>query len=113
VSKRSWLILAALVFTLFTASHGLFAGILAVLAVPGIPYVITCWLSPRTRHGRCGGTGEHRAWWWPWAHRHCKTCANGRVIRLGTRIVGPGYAKREHAAMVASRRAAREQNRWR
>ena len=113
MSKRSWIILAAIVFVLFAASHGLVAGILATLVVPGIPYLLWCTLSPRTRHGRCNGTGEIRSRLFPWAHRHCRTCANGRVIRLGTRIVGPGYAKREHAAMAAARRSARQQGTWR
>jgi hypothetical protein len=113
VRKRSWLILAAVIFTLFAGAHGLPAGIIAVLAVPGVPYLLWCVLSPRTRHSRCNGSGEIRSRVFPWAHRRCRTCANGRVIRLGTRIIGPGYAKREHAAMVAARRTARQESRWR
>jgi hypothetical protein len=113
VGKRSWLILAAMVFILFAGAHGLFAGILATLAFPGVPYLLWCVLHPRTTHSRCNGRGQIQSRWFPWAHRQCRTCANGRVIRLGTRIIGPGYAKREHAAMVAARRTARAGNRWR
>lgn len=70
-------------------------------------------LSPWTSHGRCGGTGRHRSWLFPWAFRRCGRCSSGRVLRPGARLTGSEAARNEHARAAASRANAREHRTWR
>ena len=70
-------------------------------------------LHPRTRHGRCGGTGEHRSRLFPWVFRKCGRCASGRIIRWGAGQWGSPAIQAERRRTRAALAAARKDHRWR
>ena len=86
-----------------------------VLAVAGAAgaYVVSLRLHPRTRHWRCGGTGESRGAVFTWVHRRCGGCSSGRVVRWGARQWGSGPVRAEGARVRRARAAARQGHSWR
>ena len=89
------------------------AGPLAALAVLGVLYVGSVRLSPRARHGRCNGTGQHQGILFTWVHRRCGGCQSGRVIRWGAAQFGSPAVKAEAARAKAALAAAKQGHRWR
>ena len=76
-------------------------------------YLASVRLNPRTRHGRCGGTGEHRSPLFPWVFRKCGRCSSGRVIRWGAGQWGAGHIQAERRRAREQLAAARREHRWR
>ena len=68
---------------------------------------------PRMRHGRCGGTGEHRGAVFTWVHRKCPGCQSGRIVRYGAGHYGAGPVRAEYAKARTARAKARAEHRWR
>jgi hypothetical protein len=86
-----------------------------ILAAAGlfISYLASLRLHPRIRHGRCGGTGEHRGAIFTWTHRKCGGCNGGRLIRWGAGQWGAGHIQAEYRRTEAARAAARSNSTWR
>jgi hypothetical protein len=86
-----------------------------VLAATGllIAYLASLRLHPRTRHGRCNGSGEHHGAVFTWVHRKCPGCNGGRVVRWGAARFGAGHIQAEASRARQARTAARDGNRWR
>ena len=112
MTKRAWFVVAAAILILSAAGGGVTAFIIAALVL-GIPYWIGLIFHPRTRHGSCNGSGEHRSLLYPWAFRKCRGCSGGRQVRHGARVLGSETVRREHRSGVAARRTARERGTWR
>lgn len=111
-SHFPWILLGIL---LLGAIIGRLAGfILAALGL-FIAYFVSLRLHPRTRHGRCNGTGEHKGLVFTWATRKCESpiCNGGRIVRFGARRMGQPHVRAEHARTVATRKAAKNGNAWR
>ena len=76
-------------------------------------YVLSLWINPRMRRGRCNGTGERRGVVFTWTHHKCPGCQGGRIVRRGAGIWGAGHIQREHARGKAARAAAKSGGTWR
>lgn len=104
-------ILAGILILSYAAFH------LAGLALAGLgcaaAYRISLRQHPRMRHGRCGGTGEHRGAVFTWVHRKCPGCQGGRIIRYGAGHFGAAHIQAEYAKGKAARAKAKAEHRWR
>jgi hypothetical protein len=78
-----------------------------------IAYFASLWLHPRTRHGRCKGTGEVRGSVFTWTHRKCPGCQSGRVVRWGAGHMGADHIQGEYKRTKTTRQLAKENHRWR
>lgn len=103
-------ILITIVLAAFAS--GILTGVL-VSVILIVIYLLSLRVHPRTRHGRCNGTGEHRGVVFTWVHRKCPGCYSGRIIRWGAGRWGSGHIKREYKIAGQARRAARTAHRWR
>jgi hypothetical protein len=111
--KRSafpWVIAGTEVLA-FAAWH--VAGLILASAGLSAAYLASLRLHPRTRHRRCGGTGEVRGAVFTWTHRKCPRCSGGRLVRWGAGQWGSGPARSEYARAKEARAKAREEHRWR
>ena len=111
VSKKS-LYLAALLILVICWAHGGESGIIATLILGGI-YLVSLRLSPRQRHGRCNGTGEHKGHLFSHAHHRCSGCRSGRIIRAGAYLFGARHIRDEAAAGRRERMRALRTGTWR
>ena len=111
VTKRN-LFLAALLIEVVSWANGVMAGIIATLIV-GAVYWLSLLLSPRDRHGRCGGTGQLHGVLFRHAFRKCPRCNSGRIIRFGAARWGLPHVRREAEATARARALARTEGRWR
>ena len=111
VNKKS-LYLAALLILVICWAHGGESGIIATLIV-GAVYWLSLLLSPRDRHGRCGGTGQLHGVLFRHAFRKCPRCNSGRIIRFGAARWGLPHVRREAEATARARALARTEGRWR
>jgi hypothetical protein len=78
--------------------------------------LVTGRIHPRVRHvgfRGCGGTGEHRGFFFPWRFRKCPRCNSGRLIGWTAGHYGAGHIQGEYQRSRRARTAARGQNRWR
>lgn len=102
------------VATLLVAYAGWHAtgAILAALVLFGA-YFLSVRIHPRTRHGRCGGTGEHHGVLLAWGHRKCPGCDGGRMVRWGAGQFGSEAARNEYTIRRQARQTARERHTWR
>ena len=104
-------ILAGILIVAWAGWHA--AGLALAGAGCAIVYGSSLRLHPRTRHGRCGGTGEHRSRLFPWVFRKCGRCASGRIIRWGAGQWGSPPIQAERRRTRAALAAARRDHRWR
>lgn len=112
MGKGRWLLLAAAAIGIPLLAHrGTFAVVAALVLWSA--YYISLRVHPRTRHRRCGGTGEHRGSLFAWGHRRCPGCAGGRSIRYGAVWLGSPAIRSQHRRQAAARRRARENRTWR
>ena len=109
-ARFPWVLAGILIFS-WAAWHA--AGL--VLAVTGllVLYLGSVRLSPRTRHARCNGTGQHQGILFTWVHRRCGGCQSGRVVRWGAGLFGSPEVKAEAARNRAALDAAKAGHRWR
>lgn len=112
MGKGAWLLTAVAVLVIATAGAGI-TGFLLAAVILGVPYAVSCRLHPRTRHGKCGGTGGHRSALYPWAERRCRGCIAGRQIRHGTRVLGMPHSRAEHERNTAGIAKRRQERSWR
>lgn len=109
-ARAPWL-LAGILLVAYAGWHAL--GLAAALSVLGVLYLGSVRLSPRTRHARCNGTGQHQGILFTWVHRRCGDCQGGRVIRWGAARFGSPEVKAEAARNRAALDAAKAGHRWR
>jgi hypothetical protein len=112
VSRSSWLIAAAVVLLVATAGFGVVGFLLAALFL-FVPYAVSLRFHPRTRHGACNGSGEHRSALYPWATRRCRGCAGGRQVRHGARVMGMPHVKAEHRRTARGLQQRSKARTWR
>jgi hypothetical protein len=99
MKKGTFAIIVAVV--LAVALFGNHAAGIIGLGILGAGYWLSLKVHPRTRHGRCGGTGEHRG------------AIGGRMIRAGAGTFGTGPVRDEYTRRRQARRAARDRGAWR
>jgi hypothetical protein len=112
VQKRHFPLILVVVLVAAFATAGVVGVTLAALGLAVI-YWLSLHAHPRARHGRCGGSGEHHSWLFPWTHRKCGGCQGGRIIRRGAAIWGAEHIRHEHARGKAARRTAKSGGTWR
>ncbi len=86
--------------------------VIAIVFVAVI-YLLSLRVHPRIRHGRCGGTGEHRGAVFTWTHRRCGRCNGGRLIRWGAGRWGSEPIRNEYRRTAEARATARRNGTWR
>ena len=111
MTKRN-LYLAALLILVICWGAGAEPGIIATLIL-GAVYLVSLRLSPRQRHGRCNGTGEHKGNLFSHAHHRCSGCRSGRIIRAGAYLFGARHIRDEAAAGRRERMTALRRGMWR
>ena len=104
-------ILAGILIIAWAGWHAL--GLVLAGAGCAVVYLSSLRLHPRTRHGRCSGTGEHRSPLFPWVFRKCGRCSGGRIIRWGAGRWGSPAVQAERTRTRAALAAARKEHRWR
>ena len=109
-ARFPWVLAGVLIFS-WAAGHA--AGLAVAVAVLAVLYWSSVRLSPRTRHARCGGTGQKQGVLFSWVHRRCGGCQSGRVIRWGAGRFGSPEVKAEAARNRAALDAAKAGHRWR
>lgn len=111
MTKRN-LYLAALLILVICWGAGAESGIIATLIL-GAVYWLSLRFSPRTRHRRCGGTGEHGGRLFRHAHHRCSGCRSGRIIRAGAYLFGARHIRDEAEAGRRERMRALRTGTWR
>ena len=111
MSKRA-LYGTAVVILLISWAHGAESGIIATVILAAV-YLVSLRLSPRQRHGRCNGTGEHKGHLFSHAHHRCSGCRSGRIIRAGAYLFGARRIRDEAAAGRRERMTALRRGMWR
>ena len=118
MSKGWYLILSVVGLVIATAAKG-FAGFFVAAVVVGVPYYISLFIHPRTRHTGlgglwgCKGTGEHRGGLLRWGHRKCGKCDSGRLVRTGAGYFGSQQVQDEYQRRKKARKRARQEHKWR
>jgi hypothetical protein len=106
---------AIIVFFFATVARGI-EGFFAAALIVGVPYLISVWVHPRTRHTGwrgCNGTGEHRGSVFKWSHRRCPGCDGGRLVRAGAGYFGSERMRNEYHTRKEARKNAKKERRWR
>lgn len=109
-SRFPWAV-AGILLVAWAGWHAL--GLVLAAAVLAVVYLGSVRLSPRTRHGRCNGTGQKQGVLFTWTHRRCGRCNGGRIVRWGSRQWGTGPVRAEAARTRRALARARETRAWR
>jgi hypothetical protein len=110
-NRWAWYAIVALGW-LFGWVAGRALGVLVASAILFVPYLISLWLHPRTRHSACKGTGERRGGIFGWTHRRCPDCQSGRIIRFGAGYMGSPSIRSQAQRNRQAAASTKNRERW-